>query len=208
MTVTLAAVVRAIAERVLGEAAELNRLDAVAGDGDLGVTMSTAAKAIIAIAPELGAEPPDAALRELGMTVARRAPSTAGTLLGTALLAMGRVLPKADEQVVAAVARRLSAAQDAIEARGGAHVGEKTLLDALAPAAVALDDAAGAGRPLADALEAATVAARGGAEATCRMRAQVGRAGWLADRSEGSPDAGAVLVAVMFEAARDAVDAG
>jgi dihydroxyacetone kinase len=207
MIITLSALVQAIGDRVLAEASELNRLDGVAGDGDLGVTMSAAARAVIDVAPGLDEKPLDEALRELGTTVARRAPSTAGTLVATALLAMARMPLEEDESAVSGIARRLASAQEAIETRGGAHVGEKTLLDALAPAVDALRDAERAESPFASALHAATAAARDGAEQTREMRAQVGRAGWLAARSAGSVDAGAALVAVMFEAAKEFVGA-
>ncbi len=79
------------------------------------------------------------------------------------------------------------------------------MLDAMAPAVEALRGAARDGKSLEQAVDAAASAAREGVERTRGMRAQVGRAGWLADRSEGSPDAGAVLVAIVIEAVRDVV---
>ena len=205
MTTSLSLVAEAVCRQVLSATDQLNRLDGVAGDGDLGVTMAAAARAVIAIAPGLDAKPLDEGLRELGTTVARRAPSTAGTLVATAFLAMARVPVEEDERVVEGAARRLAAAQEAIESRGGAHPGEKTLLDALAPAVEALRGAARDGKSLQQAVDTAASAARDGVEQTRGMRAQVGRAGWLADRSEGSPDAGAVLVAIVIEAVRDAL---
>jgi dihydroxyacetone kinase-like protein len=97
--------------------------------------------------------------------------------------------------------RLVDAGLTGIQQRGKAQVGDKTMLDALDPAAAALREAAARQTPLAAALASAAAAARSGAEATRGMRARVGRAGWLADRSEGNVDAGAFLVALIFDSA-------
>jgi len=75
------------------------------------------------------------------------------------------------------------------------------MLDAIDPLVVSLEASARAGTPLAEALARAASAARDGAEHTRELRAKVGRAGWLADRSEGAEDAGAHLIALIAEAA-------
>ena len=85
--------------------------------------------------------------------------------------------------------------------------GDKTLLDALAPASDALVRAAEAGVDLATALGEAAAAAAAGAADTTAMRARVGRAGWLADRSEGHEDAGVHSVALVFASAARHVSA-
>lgn len=200
MSATFAGLAFAVSEDVRAACDELNRLDAVAGDGDLGVTMTSAADAVLALVDELEAMPPELALRRLGMEIARRAPSTAGTLVATALLAASRVEVRT-EQPLGGAARRVAAAQEAIEARGHAKVGDKTMLDALNPVAISLEESARDGLSLEDALARAATAAREGADGTRKLRARVGRAGWLADRSEGSDDAGARLVAIMVAAA-------
>jgi phosphoenolpyruvate---glycerone phosphotransferase subunit DhaL len=200
MSATFAGLVLAVSEDVRAAHDELNRLDAVAGDGDLGVTMTAAADAVLALVDELGEMPPELALRRLGMEIASRAPSTAGTLMASALLAASRV-DQRPEPPLGSVARRVAAAQEAIEARGHAKVGDKTMLDALGPVAISLEQSARDGLSLEDALARAATAAREGADGTRRLRATVGRAGWLADRSQGSDDAGARLVAIIAEAA-------
>jgi dihydroxyacetone kinase len=88
-----------------------------------------------------------------------------------------------------------------VQQRGKAQMGDKTMLDALGPAVTSLQESAGAGIGLQQALAGAAAAAAAGAESTRHMRARVGRAGWLADRSEGNVDAGAHLVALIFESA-------
>lgn len=204
----LTRVLDGVAGEVIAAAGELNRLDGVAGDGDLGVTMTAAAQALQALLPELVGQDLPATLRRCGAELARKVPSTSGTLVATGFLraaraaadAQGRAqagaqsqgAPASEADQVALVAQLLAAAQQGIQERGKAAPGDKTMLDALAPAVAALQAVAGNG-------------AAAGAVATKTMRAKVGRAGWLADRSAGHVDAGAHLVALAFAAAARAL---
>jgi dihydroxyacetone kinase-like protein len=206
---TFATVLVGVAEDVAAAQAELNQLDGVAGDGDLGLTMSTGARALIAIAPDLEALDLAAAVRRCGSELARKAPSTSGTLLATAFLRSAGAVGGSDDAPAARLARALAASQAGIEQRGKAAPGDKTMLDALAPAAAAAQTAANTDPDLCVALQAAAAAAVDGTTATRTMRAKVGRAGWLADRSEGHEDAGAHLVALLLaSAARHACASG
>jgi len=201
----LGRVIEAVANDVVAAQSELNRLDGIAGDGDLGATMAAGAAALIAALPEINDLDLAAALRRCGTELARKAPSTSGTLIATACLRAGgaaatdAAAPEASATAIAA--RLVDAGLAGIQQRGKAHVGDKTMLDALDPAAAALREAAAQHAPLPAALASAAHAARTGADATRDMRARVGRAGWLADRSEGNVDAGAYLIALMFESA-------
>ena len=87
----LADLLAGVATALAGHRDVLNRLDGVAGDGDLGVTVSQAAEAIIAIVPEIRDLPVADAIRTVGSELARKAPSTSGTLVAFAFLAAGRV---------------------------------------------------------------------------------------------------------------------
>ncbi|HEY8239340.1 MAG TPA: DAK2 domain-containing protein, partial [Candidatus Limnocylindrales bacterium] len=82
----LAGLIRAIATDLLEHKDELNRLDGVAGDGDLGLTVTTAARALIELAPELAGMAEADAIRKCGTEIARKAPSTGGTLIAFALM--------------------------------------------------------------------------------------------------------------------------
>jgi dihydroxyacetone kinase-like protein len=187
----------AVAAAVVAASDDLNRLDGAAGDGDLGITMSVAAQAALDAMAEGGTDAAEDLLRRIGLAIARRAPSTAGTLVATALLAASRIEP-AEELPVAAIARRVRAGFTAIGDRGHAKVGDKSMLDALSPVVASLERDATSGTPLADALEHAAAAARDGSLATQSLTPRVGRAGWLAERSLGNEDAGAHMVAVVF----------
>lgn len=193
----------ATADQVEARADELNRLDAVAGDGDLGVTMGRAASVVRDLLAELDGQTLAQALKAMGLTIARNAPSTCGTLLATGLLSASRSVEATVEASAHTTATLLAAASAAITERGGAETGAKTLLDALVPAATASAKAADEGATLDATLVTAASAAELGAESTVEMRARFGRAGWLADRSAGHEDAGARLIAIIFRAFSD-----
>ena len=196
-----AALVRGVATDLLERKDELNRLDAVAGDGDLGLTVSTGARALLDLAPSLEDLPEADAIRRCGTEIARRAPSTGGTLLAFALMAAAKAAVAPGDPPVQRAAAYLEAAADTIAQRGQVAPGDRTMLDALRPAADALRAAADRGDDAASAVAAAALAADAGAKATATMAARVGRAGWLADRAAGHEDAGARLVAMALRAA-------
>jgi len=194
-------VIGAVADDVVAAKDELTRLDAVAGDGDLGITMATAGAALKVLLPELAGQDLATLLKRCGSELARKAPSTSGTLAATAFLRAGRAASDATLGGTALLAQLAAAAQQGIQERGKAAPGDKTMLDALAPAVAALQQAAGANAAIPAALADAARAARAGADTTRSMRAKVGRAGWLADRSVGHEDGGAYLVALIFASA-------
>ena len=191
----------AVARDVAGQADLLNRLDGLAGDGDLGVTATHAAAALEAVAVDAAAMEPAAALRRLGRAIASGAPSTGGTLIAFAFMAAGAAdLPEAEPgaRIVAAldgrpaVHRRARAGRpgrpdDARRAvaRGGGVPDRPQRGRARSPAAAAR----------------AAEAAEAGAQATTTMEPTVGRAGWLKDRARGNEDPGARLVAIAVAAA-------
>jgi dihydroxyacetone kinase len=92
------------------------------------------------------------------------------------------------------------AAQSAISELGSAKPGDKTILDALDPAVVALRQASAEGQDLDDALDAAAAAARDGAASTAAMVASIGRASRLGERSRGLADPGATSFALIVGA--------
>jgi len=201
-----ARLVTEVAAALRGARDELNRLDGIAGDGDLGITASHAADALDELAPTLPADDPAAAARAIGLALARRAPSTGGTLIAFACLAAAKVELEDGAAGLATAAALLSAASAEIGRRGKVAPGDRTILDAVGPAAAALAAAAASGAAPRDAAAAAARAADEGARATAAMEATTGRAGWLADRARGHEDAGARLAAIVLEAAARAVD--
>lgn len=200
----IVALVVGVAEELATHADTLNTLDGLAGDGDLGVTASHAAAALAAIAQDAAVMQPGAALRRLGRAIASGAPSTGGTLIAFAFMAAGNAdLPEAEPG--ARIAAVLEGARTAIAEKGGVAVGDRTMLDALAPAVEAFRIALSEGGSIAEAAATAAVAAEAGAQATTGMEPTVGRAGWLKDRARGNEDPGARLVAIAIKAAADRV---
>lgn len=197
----LVALVRAVATDLLDHRDELNRLDGVAGDGDLGLTVTAAATALLELAPALAELPEAEAIRKCGMELARRAPSTGGTLIAFALLAAAKAGVDPEAPALERAASYLDAAAASVAERGQVAPGDRTMLDALRPAAEAIRHAAESGVPARQAAASAADAAGAGAAATATMAAKVGRAGWLAERAAGHEDAGARLIALVFQAA-------
>ena len=198
----------AIAAALTDARDRLNELDGAAGDGDLGLTASRAAEALVEAPSTLAGASSTDALKAIGMTLARRAPSTGGTLIAFACLAAARVEPRPGASAESVAADLLDAARDEIAKRGKVTEGDRTMLDALAPAAAAYRSAIEGGGSLGTALAAAAAAADAGARSTVDMEATTGRAGWLADRARGHEDAGARLVAIVFASIAAAVPPG
>ena len=98
----------------------------------------------------------------------------------------------------AGLATILRAGLVAVEATGHATVGDKTLLDALEPAAVAAEVAASQSEGLGEALARAATAAEAGSEMTIDMVAKVGRSSYLGERSKGRGDPGAAFIAFFL----------
>ena len=147
-----------------------------------------------------------AAWKAAGMGIMQTSGGACGAVFGTLFRAVGRALGDAPNLDTAGLAKGLAAAQQAIMDRGGAGLGDKTMLDALAPAIAALE--ADPGAPLPAALVAASDAADAGMEATKQMLAKTGKARPLGDRALGHPDPGAVSTTVIFRAMRDHLAAG
>jgi dihydroxyacetone kinase-like protein len=167
---------------------ELRDLDVALGDGDLGVTVSLGAKAVIASLNELS---DDATPTEIAQTCATSFadanPSTMAALVAGALLAGSRLWEGKVEVSLADVAAFTKAAADSIAKHGRSQVGDKTILDAIVPAA----DALSTGPNPEAALDAAIAAAEKAVEDTKALQSRRGRASWLQERSIGLQDPGA-----------------
>ena len=115
----------------------------------------------------------------------------------------GKALGSSPQADLAALAAALEAALAGVQKLGAAREGEKTMVDALAPAVSALDKALAEGAPAWAALSALADAAAAGAQATISMQALKGRASYLGPRSVGHEDPGAASTALILRALRD-----
>jgi len=194
--------VRQTAAVVTEHRSELIELDRQIGDGDHGENMYRGFTAVVAKLDALG-EPPGAVgdvLKLVATTLMSTVGGAAGPLYGTAYLRAAKVTDVAELDAGAVVAL-LEAGLEGIVARGKATTGEKTMVDAWTPAAVAAAAAAAADAGPADVLEAAAQAAEAGAVATDPLLATKGRASYLGERSIGHRDPGAASSALILRAA-------
>ena len=184
------------------EAAEdrLTDLDSRAGDGDLGASMVRAAEALRSLAQEPWSDP--AALLAATAEALRRAiGGSSGPFYATGLLRAARRLPSSPTP--SDWARAFEDAVAAICALGGARPGDRTMIDALAPASDAISRQVRDGAAPGIILKAAAAAAETGADATAGMPPRLGRASYLGQRALGIADGGAVAVALWLRALAD-----
>ena len=185
--------IETVARRVIDHADELTALDQAIGDGDHGVNMKRGFEAVLAELDGLAAKPLPEALKAIGMALVMKVGGASGPLYGTLFMTLGKELPA--EPDIADLVRAFDAAIDAVKARGKSDVGQKTMLDVLAPTREAL----AAGKDPRAAADAA-------AEATIPMKAIRGRASFLGERSIGHMDPGARSSALIIAAIVDVVE--
>ena len=184
---------------------ELGRIDAIAGDGDHGRGMvkgSSAARVAAAKAVEDGAGQ-GSVLTAAGKQWAAKAGGTSGVLWGAMLGALGARLGDTGRPDSATVAAGMRDGYDALVSLGGAAPGDKTMLDALLPFVEELERRVADGEPWQRAWSAAADVATEAARATADLRPKVGRARPLAERSVGTPDAGATSLAMCARTVAD-----
>jgi len=189
---------RAVADSLLAAEGQLTDLDAKAGDGDLGISLARGAEAIRDL-PETVWTDPATALAAVSGALRRAIAGSSGPFYATALLRAARLLGDA-EPTAKQWAEAFSAAVNAVSELGGAQPGDRTMVDALRPAADAFAAAVNAGKPMAEAWSDCVHAAEAGVQATAAMRPSLGRAAYLGERAVGIPDAGASAVLVWLKA--------
>lgn len=189
-----------VLDSLVASAEELNRLDAAVGDGDLGITMTLGSKAVRGGLPTLEGQDIGTILTKSGMAFNTAAPSTMGALMAIGAMRAGKEAKGTPRLDLPILARMTRAAEQGIMEKGGAQRGDKTLLDALGPAADTLEEAASQGKSLADAVASASAAAKAGVDATTALKAKSGRAAWITERTAGHPDPGATVIVLIWEA--------
>ncbi len=191
----------AVAEALEKAEAHLTDLDSRAGDGDLGASMLRGAEAVRALPADVWSNPANA-LVAVGNTLRRAIAGSSGPFYAIALTRAGRYLADKKELTPDDFREALAIAAAAISEIGGAKVGDRTMLDALVAAQEALAGL-GADVQATEAWKQAALAAEKGAEATASMKPRLGRASYLGDRAIGTPDGGAVAVAIWMRALAD-----
>lgn len=177
--------------------AELAELDSLTGDGDMGVTIALIFRSSVRYARSIDDDLSFSQFfDEISEVVGENAPSTFGTFVATMLKSISDHCGDMTEIGAREYADILGWAAEGVMKRGGAKLGDKTLLDALIPAgeaAKATDE-----DHLYISAKAAAQAAARGAENTCAMKATTGRAGYMGERTIGSKDPGAAAIAEIL----------
>ena len=181
----------------------LTQLDAAIGDADHGINLARGFDAVEAALAQAATPTPGSVLVLTGSTLISKVGGASGPLYGTAFRQAGKTLGDVPEVDLGALAGALEAALSGVQRLGAAREGEKTMVDALAPAASALSKAVAEGASPADALAALADAADAGAQATISMHALKGRASYLGPRSVGHEDPGAASTALILRALHD-----
>jgi len=200
-TTAATAMLRGVAQTIIDQTDVLTDADLAIGDGDHGAGMRRGFEATL-VALETLPDSVEAAFKTTGSAILAQTGGAAGAIFGTLFRSGSKAFAgkaAVDGEVFAAF---LEGGLEAVLKRGGVVEGQKTIIDALAPAARA---ARAAGASLANVTEAAAKGALDGVEATKAMIATTGKARSLGERSIGHPDPGAISVSLILVAMRDFV---
>lgn len=193
------AIVDGVAADLEAAQERLTQLDSALGDGDHGVTMTIGARAVRKELGRLEGRGVAEIVQRCGASFQAAAGATVGALLGAGLLSAARELAGADRPGLEQMSRALDAANLRIQELGKARVGEKTLVDAIDPAARALREAVAEGKGADEAMSCMLEAARRGMQATTDMLGTKGRASRLGERTRGHQDPGATSCYLILE---------
>jgi D-erythrulose 4-kinase len=177
----------------------LGRIDAIAGDGDHGIGMSRGSKAAAEAANEAegGVE---TVMSAAGHAFGDKAGGTSGILWGLLLEGVGKGLGNTEAVTAERLAGAVQSSAQHLQSFSKAELGDKTMIDALFPFVETLVRQVGEGVSISDAWRSAAEACRSAAEATASLVPKIGRARPLAERSVGTPDPGAISLALIVTA--------
>ena len=169
----------------------LTQLDAAIGDADHGINMDRGFKKVMSQLPSVVDKDIGSILKTTGMALISSVGGAGGPLYGTLFMRAGMAVDGKHELTAEDMAALLQAAVDGVVQRGKAQLGDKTRVDALAPAVEAFKQALEEGQDTLAALRRAVAAAEQGMKDTIPMVAKKGRASYLGERSAGHQDPGA-----------------
>lgn len=196
----LATILKKFADQVRRRKEEIRKLDADWGDGDLGITVDKGFRAFSSKISEIEGEEPDVGemLRKSGLEFNNVASSTFGALFATACMEAGKKA-KGKEGVELGDLRDICwGAVKGIKKRGGAEVGDKTILDALVPACDRLGTALENEESMSVAMNKAAAAAEEGVERTRGMEPKRGRGSQVGEKAKEVQDPGATVISILL----------
>lgn len=189
-----------VSKALLEQATYLTELDQAMGDGDTGLSLMKVAVALQAFCVSSSVADLGKFLAGAGLATNKAAPSTLGTLLSIAVMRMGKVVNSKTELSQADLVAMFNAADQAIQEKGKAKPGDKTIIDALHPASQAFEAALNGGVSMREAGTQALNAAQAGLDSVTPLRSKVGRASWVGERTEGKIDPGCAALVIILKA--------
>ena len=197
-TKTMMRIVDIMADTIIKNEIPFCELDSAAGDGDFGMSVAKGFRVLKAEWANLDGADIGSFLKSCGMIITEHCGGASGPIWGSAFRAAGKFAEGKESLTLAEFACLMQAAVDGIQKRGGAKLGDKTLLDALIPTTESLKESATAGLTIEEAFALGAKAAREGAERTKEYAATKGRASYVGERSLKYPDAGAMALGIIF----------
>jgi dihydroxyacetone kinase-like protein len=185
----------------------LTKLDSEIGDGDHGNNMHRGFQAALERLEGMELQTPADVLKAVSTALVGKVGGAAGPLYGTAFLRASTSLSGKEDLSSEDVAEAMEAALGGVKQRGKAEEGDKTMIDALAPAVAAAKEAASSGKSVGEVSREAAEAAGEGSEATVPLTARRGRASYLGERAAGHMDPGARSTYLLLDAAARALGA-
>ncbi|MGH2660234.1 MAG: dihydroxyacetone kinase subunit DhaL [Actinomycetota bacterium] len=181
----------------------LTQLDSAIGDADHGINMDRGMSAALSKLDGVPEGDVGNLLKTVGMTLVSTVGGAGGPLYGTLFLQMGTAVAGKPELSLQDWAGALTKGLEGVIMRGKAELGDKTMVDALAPARDALREALDEGASFGDALRRSAAAAEEGMKGTIPLVARKGRASYLGERSAGHQDPGATSSYLLLKTAAD-----
>ena len=185
---------------VIKNQVHLTELDSSIGDADHGINMARGMTAVIGKLDGIRTGHVNELVKTVAMTLITSVGGASGPLYGTFFLRFAGAAGPSTELDAEMLNTALRAGLDGIVERGKAQVGDKTMVDALAPALDAMESVIKTGGDLAAAVIAARDAAATGRDGTLPLVARKGRASYLGERSAGHLDPGAASLSLLFDA--------
>ena len=200
------AVVKEMAAAMEENRKHLTKLDSEIGDGDHGNNMHRGFQAALERLEGTEPQTPADVLKAVSTALVGKVGGAAGPLYGTAFLRASTSLSGKEDLSSEDVAEAMEAALGGVKQRGKAEEGDKTMIDALAPAVAAAKEAASSGKGVGEVSRTAAEAAGEGSEATIPLTARRGRASYLGERAAGHMDPGARSTYLLLDAAARALE--
>lgn len=196
-------IIQAIGKKIEEKKDYLTELDQPIGDSDHGINMARGFEAVAQKLPELEDKDIGTILKTVGMTLVSTVGGASGPLYGSAYMKAGMALAGKEQMDMQDFLGMMQVIIEAVEQRGKATVEEATMLDAMVPSLVAMQEAMSSGEPSKTVLDAGVAAAWEGVEHTKDLVATKGRASYVGERGLGHQDPGATSYAYMLEVIAD-----